>query len=199
MQPRVPEAGAGDWLSRPQPRGRMAGDAASVGAEPSPPRTVTPGSCGPEIGRPSAGAFVPTSGSCPSAPPLRGGTPHTGPTAMRLSGSRRAQDSPAPPHAPPASPPQLRAIPSTCGAPCAAPPPAIRLGTCCSFCLRRSFLPKSSFASASFLLCFQVSAETSLLKIFQTLPSLPTERVRLCFAMVCHGRFAMVDVGHSCA
>lgn len=68
--------------------------------------------------------------------------------------------------------------------------PAIRLGTCCSFCLRRSFLPKSSFASASFLLCFQVSAETSLLKIFQTLPSLPTERVRLCFAMVCHGRFA---------
>ena len=85
MQPRVPEAGAGAWLSRPQPRGRMAGDAASVGAEPSPPRTVTPGSCGPEIGRPSAGAFVPTSGSHPSAPPLRGGTPHTGPTAVRHS------------------------------------------------------------------------------------------------------------------
>ena len=141
MQPRVPEAGAGAWLSRPQPQGRIARDAASVGATPGPLHAVTPGSCGPEIGRPSAGAFVPTSGSRHSAPPLRGGTPHTGPTAREtLSGSRRAQDSPAPPHAPPASPPQLRAIPRYLRCPMCGTP-AIRLGTCCSFCLRRSFLP----------------------------------------------------------
>lgn len=192
--------------------GRTAGDAApelSPGedrwgrglsgrcARPAPSRHP-PGAAGPAVpcrvdlrsGRPSAEAFVPCQGPAPQHHPRGGGTPHTGPAACEtLSGSCRAQDSPAPPHAPPAHAtpapghPEVPAVPHT-------RQPRHQAWS------ELLLLPETVLPSPSPALPllpsyrFQVSAETSLLEIFPDY-ALPSHRVgqTLCFVKprVCHG------------